>query len=223
MTRLLLIDDDRTLAMLLRSVLLEHGYELDWADRPSTGLAKLDTRPDLLLLDIMLPEQNGFDICQRLRAAGNGIPIIMLTARGEDNDRIKGLKLGADDYLAKPFNHLELIARIEAVLRRQGRWRANPSDTNNRLDHARRTLWLAGNEHILTATEFRLLETLTAAPGRVFSRQELMEALDEAGAIEAFDRAIDSHISRLRSRIEADARNPQHLHTVRGMGYRFTW
>lgn len=223
MTRLLLIDDDRTLAMLLRSVLLEHGYELDWADRPSTGLAKLDTRPDLLLLDIMLPEQNGFEICQRLRAAGNGIPIIMLTARGEDNDRIKGLKLGADDYLAKPFNHLELIARIEAVLRRQGRLRASLSDTRNRLDHARRTLWLAGKEHILTAAEFRLLETLTAAPGRVFSRQELMEALDEAGAIETFDRAIDSHISRLRSRIEADARNPQHLHTVRGMGYRFTW
>jgi DNA-binding response OmpR family regulator len=222
MPRLLMIDDDRTLAMLLRSVLAEHGYELDWAERPSTGLPKLREHPDLLLLDVMLPERDGFEVCRELRAAGNPIPIIMLTGRGADTDRIQGLKLGADDYLPKPFNHLELIARVEAVLRRQGAWQ-RPASEPNRLDHDRRTLWLAGTEHTLTAAEYRLLETLTAAPGRVFSRQELMDSLDEAGANEAFDRAIDSHISRLRNKIEQDARHPQHLHTLRGMGYRFTW
>lgn len=226
MPRLLMIDDDRTLAMLLRSVLAAHGYELDWADRPSSGLPKLQQHPDLLLLDVMLPERDGFDVCRELRAAGNPIPIIMLTGRGADTDRIQGLKLGADDYLPKPFNHLELIARVEAVLRRQGAWNTpvTPAPVpTDRLDHARRTLWLAGREYPLTAAEFRLLETLTAAPGRVFSRNELMASLDEAGASEAFDRAIDSHISRLRNKIEKDARHPQHLHTLRGMGYRFTW
>lgn len=221
MRKLLLIDDDRTLAMLLKSVLFEHGFELEWADRPSAGLPKLAERPELLLLDVMMPEQDGFEVCRQLRERGEETPIIMLTGRGDDMDRIKGLNLGADDYLAKPFNHLELLARIGAVLRRRPRPDAPAS--GSRLDHERRTLWLEGREIGLTAAEYRLLRAMTEAPGRVFSRAELLDTLDEAGAAESFDRAIDSHLSRLRNKVEADPRNPRHLHTVRGMGYKFQW
>ena len=221
MRKLLLIDDDRTLAMLLKSVLSEHGFELDWADRPSAGLPKLADRPELLLLDVMMPEQDGFEVCRQLRERGEETPIIMLTGRGDDMDRIKGLNLGADDYLPKPFNHLELLARIGAVLRRRPAPEASAS--TSRLDHERRTLWLDGREIGLTAAEYRLLRAMTETPGRVFSRAELLDSLDEAGAAESFDRAIDSHLSRLRNKVEADPRNPRHLHTVRGMGYKFQW
>ncbi len=219
MRKLLLIDDDQTLAMLLKSVLAEEGFDLVWADRPSKGIPLLADKPELLLLDVMLPELDGFEVVRKLREAGEQTPIIMLTGKGGDTDRIKGLNLGADDYLPKPFNHLELLARVAAVLRRRP-----PLETSgNTLDKDRRTLRLAGREFALTATEYRLLEALTDAPGRVFSRAELMDVLDEAGAVEAFDRAVDSHVSRLRSKIELDPRNPRHLFTVRGMGYRFQW
>jgi DNA-binding response OmpR family regulator len=191
-----------------------------WGDRPSRGLALLKSqRPELLLLDVMLPEKNGFDVVKELREAGDTTPIIMLTARGAAPDRIGGLKLGADDYVPKPFDHLELVARVEAVLRRTP---AAESPANG-LDRDRRTLRLGGREHALTAMEYRILEALTSAPGRVYSRTELMGLLDEAGALESFDRAIDSHMSRLRSKIEEDPRNPRHLLTARGMGYRFQW
>lgn len=222
MRKLLMIDDDQTLAMLLRSVLAQEGFDLLWADRPSKGIAMLAERPELLLLDVMLPELDGFEVVKRLRDAGEQTPIIMLTGKGGDADRIRGLNLGADDYLAKPFNHLELLARVGAVLRRRPAAEA-ASPAADRLDKDRRTLFLGGTEFSLTATEYRLLEALTGAPGRVFSRAELMDAMDEAGAVEAFDRAIDSHVSRLRSKIEADPRHPKHLFTVRGMGYRFQW
>ena len=219
MRKLLMIDDDQTLAMLLKSVLAQEGFELAWADRPSKGIPLLADRPELLLLDVMLPELDGFEVLRKLRAEGEQTPIIMLTGKGDDTDRIKGLNLGADDYLAKPFNHLELLARVAAVLRRRPPAEA-PGD---RFDKERRTLRLGGREIPLTATEYRLLEALTAAPGRVFSRAELMDVLDEAGATEAFDRAVDSHVSRLRGKVELDPRNPRHLFTVRGLGYRFQW
>jgi DNA-binding response OmpR family regulator len=142
----------------------------------------------------------------------------MLTARGDDLDRIRGLQIGADDYLAKPFNPLELIARVEAVLRR-----ARHQDTSNGLDHGNRTLCLDGEDIPLTPSEYRLIEAMTASPGRVFTRDQLLDLLDAAGAGESFDRAIDIHVSRLRGKIEEDARNPRHLITVRGLGYRFEW
>jgi DNA-binding response OmpR family regulator len=218
--KLLLVDDDATLAMLLKALMAQHGYDLAWADRPSKGLEMLADGPELLLLDVMLPERSGFELCQELRAAGNETPIIMLTARGAAADRVGGLKLGADDYLAKPFDHLELVARVEAVLRRRP---AQAVPAGNGLDRDRRTLRLAGREIVLTAMEYRLVDALVSAPGRVFARSELMSLLDDAGALESFDRAIDSHISRLRNKLELDARNPEHLVTVRGMGYRFQW
>ncbi|MDB5100086.1 MAG: two component transcriptional regulator, winged helix family [Cyanobacteria bacterium RYN_339] len=220
MRKILLIDDDETLAMLLKALLEQHGYDLHWGDRPSKGMALLKSvRPELLLLDVMLPEKNGFDVVKELREQGDTTPIIMLTARGAAPDRIGGLKLGADDYLAKPFDHLELVARVEAVLRRT----PAAESPSNGLDRERRTLRLGGTEFALTSMEYRLLDALTSAPGRVYSRTELMGLLDEAGALESFDRAIDSHMSRLRNKIEADPRNPRHLMTSRGMGYRFQW
>jgi OmpR family response regulator RpaB len=222
MRKLLLVDDDETLALLLKALMAQHGYDLAWADRPSKGMALLAEKPDLLLLDVMLPERSGFEVCKELRATGNQIPIIMLTARGDAADRVGGLKLGADDYLPKPFDHLELMARVEAVLRRQPVAAEEPA-AGSGLDRDRRTLRLGGREIVLTAMEYRLLDALTGTPGRVYSRGELISMLDEAGTLESFDRAIDSHISRLRTKIESDPRNPRHLHTVRGMGYRFQW
>jgi DNA-binding response OmpR family regulator len=219
---LLLIDDDRDLATLLGAFVARHGYSLEWADRPSTGLARLASqqlvRPELLLLDVMLPEQDGFAVCAGLRAQGDATPVIMLTARGDDLDRIRGLQTGADDYLAKPFNPLELVARVEAVLRR-----SPPVKPLSQLDPDARTLTLAGRAVPLTPSEYRLLEAMTQAPGQVFSRDRLLDLLDEAGATDSFDRAIDIHISRLRLKLETDPRQPKHMLTVRGVGYRFSW
>jgi DNA-binding response OmpR family regulator len=220
MTRkLLLIDDDRDLAQLLTDFVGRQGYELLWADRPSAGFNHLEDRPDLILLDVMLPEMDGFAVCTELRSRGVATPIIMLTARGDDMDRIQGLRLGADDYLPKPFNPLELLARVEAVLRR-----VPPEERpENGLDADTRALRLEGREVPLTPTEYKLLEAMTASPGRAFTRDQLLDLLDEAGAVEAFDRAIDIHISRLRAKVEEDPKQPRHLQTVRGVGYRFTW
>ncbi|HBN09759.1 MAG TPA: DNA-binding response regulator [Cyanobacteria bacterium UBA8530] len=218
--KLLLIDDDKELAMLLRDFVQRHGFDLVWADRPSVGFGFLDegkVRPELVLLDVMLPEMDGFEVCRLLRKARNQVPVIMLTARGDDPDCIRGLQIGADDYLAKPFNPLELIARIEAVLRR-----ARLKDASNGLDQGNRTLSLDGEDIPLTPSEYRLIEAMTASPGRVFSRDQLLDLLD-AGGGESFDRAIDIHVSRLRGKLEEDARNPRHLITVRGLGYRFEW
>lgn len=217
--KLLLIDDDRQLAILLKDFVERHGYAMDWADRPSLGLERLADGPDLVLLDVMLPEQDGFAVCQAMREAGNTTPVIMLTARGDDLDRIRGLRTGADDYLPKPFNPLELIARVEAVLRRVPR-AASP---RNRLDEDTRMLHLDGREVPLTPSEYRIMAAMTAASGRAFSRDQLLDLMDEAGAVESFDRAIDIHISRLRSKLEVDPRRPKHLLTVRGLGYRFEW
>ena len=218
---LLLIDDDHALAELLGDFVARHGYALEWADRPSSGLAAMARRrPDLLLLDVMLPERDGFAVCRELRAGGDATPVIMLTARGDDLDRIRGLQIGADDYLPKPFNPLELIARVEAVLRRA---KPQASPPGRGLDPDRRLMRLGGREAPLTPSEYRLLEALTAQPGRAFTRDQLLGLLDEAGATEAFDRAIDIHVSRLRAKLEVDPRQPRHLVTVRGLGYRWQW
>jgi two-component system phosphate regulon response regulator OmpR len=215
---LLLIDDDADLAGLLQDFLGRQGYDVRWADRPSAGrAAMLAQTTRLLLLDVMLPEQDGFAVLQDLRAGGSTLPVIMLTAKGDDDDRIRGLQSGADDYLPKPFNHKELLARIEAVLRRV----APPSAPGVRLDPDLRTLVLPDRQVRLTPTEYKLLDRLLYPPGIVLSRAQLLDALDETGASDSFDRAIDLHISRLRQKLEIDPKHPQHLLTVWGIGYRF--
>jgi two-component system phosphate regulon response regulator OmpR len=215
---LLLIDDDADLAGLLQDFLGRQGYEVMWADRPSAGRVALRERsPQLVLLDVMLPEQDGFAVLQDLRTSGSNVPVIMLTAKGDDVDRIRGLQTGADDYLPKPFNPKELLARIEAVLRRVSR----PTGRGIRLDDEHRQLVLPDRQVSLTPREYRLLERLMNPPGVVLSRSQLLDALDETGASDSFDRAIDLHISRLRQKIELDPKQPQHLLTVWGIGYRF--
>ncbi|MBM3268105.1 MAG: response regulator transcription factor [Candidatus Sericytochromatia bacterium] len=219
--KLLLIDDDRDLARLLGDFVRLHGFELIWADRPSAGVSRLADAPDLLLLDVMLPERDGFEVCRELRASGVQTPVIMLTARGDDLDRIRGLNLGADDYLPKPFNPVELIARVEAVLRRAAR--PDQPRKGQGLDPDTRAFRLGDREVPLTPSEYRIMQALTGSPGRAFTRDQLLDLLDDAGAIDAFDRAIDIHVSRLRSKIEPEPRRPRHLLTVRGVGYRFEW
>lgn len=215
---LLLIDDDFDLAGLLQDFLGRQGYDVVWADRPSTGKTVLQERqPRLLLLDVMLPEQDGFSVLQDLRQSGSDVPVIMLTAKGDDDDRIRGLQAGADDYLSKPFNPRELLARIEAVLRRVHR----SPEARVRLDHDHRRLILPDRQVSLTPREYRLVNRLMDPPGIVLSRAQLLDALDETGTSDSFDRAIDLHISRLRQKLEVDPRQPKHLVTVWGIGYRF--
>jgi DNA-binding response OmpR family regulator len=215
---LLLIDDDADLADLLQDYLGRQGYEVLWADRPSAGRNLLRAQaPRLLLLDVMLPEQDGFAVLQDLRQGGSDVPVIMLTAKGDDIDRIRGLRAGADDYLPKPFNPKELLARIEAVLRRSGQ----PPGQGIRLDAEQRHLVMPDRLVSLTPTEYKLLERLMNPPGIVLSRAQLLDALDETGASDSFDRSIDLHISRLRQKVELDPKHPRHLLTVWGIGYRF--
>ena len=215
---LLLIDDDQKLARLLTAFSTTQGFTLFWADRPSAAEPFLAAGVDLILLDVMLPEQDGFAVCRSLRESGNQTPIIMLTAKGDDLDRIQGLKLGADDYLPKPFNPMELFARVEAVLRRVP---VTKPQTDG-LDPDRLILTVGGRQIQLTTSEFLLVKAMTASPGRIYTRDQLLAVLGE-DASDRFDRSIDAHISRLRTRVELDSRHPQHVITVRGLGYRFEW
>lgn len=220
--QILLIDDDESLARLLKAYLGRQGYEVTWAPRPSVGLAKMADGPDLVLLDVMMPEQDGFSVCSQLRQAGYQTPVIMLTARGNPADRVQGLRGGADDYVPKPFEPLELLARIEAVLRRAPKPDAAP-EPQCRLDADHKVLHLGDRQVPLTLSEFRLLEAMTARPGKLFNRDQLLDLMDIAGALDASDRAVDVHVSRLRAKLEVDPRQPKHLITVRGLGYRFEW
>ena len=222
---LLLIEDDPRLAAMLADYLGSNGFTLEVAATGADGLARLP-RGDyaLLLLDLTLPDIDGLDVCKAARAlpAGGALPILMLTARGDAMDRVLGLELGADDYLAKPFEPRELLARIRALLRRHGN--ATNSDTlrfdDLEIDRAARRVRVGGEERPLTGAQFDLLVTLAESAGRVLSREQLMERA-RGEALEAFDRSIDVHISRIRAAIEDDPRHPRRILTLRGAGYLF--
>ncbi|HXH84346.1 MAG TPA: response regulator transcription factor [Candidatus Tectomicrobia bacterium] len=219
----LLIEDDARLASLVTEYLGRHHVQVTVAADGDRGLAALRRSPvDLVLLDVMLPGVDGFEVCRRIRAepAMAGVPIIMLTARGEDVDRIVGLELGADDYLAKPFNPRELLARIRAVLRRAegpgGRRRVRIGGLQ--LDLDAREASVDGRRLPLTAYEFDLLAALARAAGRVLTRDQLLDAL-KSQSHEPFDRSIDVHVARLRGKLERDPKQPDYIRTVRGVGY----
>jgi len=221
--RLLIIDDDVRLADMLRTYLSQRGLHVDCRPDVATGLSALaDGGYDALVLDVMLPDGDGFDVLRRVRA-GSDIPIVMLTARGEPMDRIVGLEMGADDYLPKPFDPRELLARIRAVLRRRS---PAPASANTLrfedlvIDPGARSVTKGGAEVRLTGHQFDLLVALASRAGRVLSRDALMEAV-RGEALEAFDRSIDVHISRIRAAIEDDPKKPRHIVTVRGSGYVF--
>jgi DNA-binding response OmpR family regulator len=221
-TAALLIDDDARLGALVKEHLGQHDIDVTVVADGERGLATLRKgRFDVLLLDLMLPGLDGLEICRRVRATPElaALPVIMLTARGDDVDKIIGLELGADDYLAKPFNARELLARIRAVLRR-GRAVASERLRVGRIeiDLAAREVTVAGTRTLLTSYEFDLLATLARAGGRVLSREQLLDAL-KGGGSESFDRSIDVHVSRLRAKLEDDPKAPRHIKTVRGVGY----
>jgi DNA-binding response OmpR family regulator len=226
--RLLMIEDDHRLAAMVSEYLTQSGFTVRHAPDGASGLAALQDGPiDLVLLDLMLPDADGLDICRAIRAlpgAPARVPVLMLTAKGDAMDRIVGLELGADDYLPKPFEPRELLARIRAVLRRQdappGAARQVMQFGSLEIDRDARTVAVSGTQRELTSYQFDLLVTLAERAGRVLTRDQIMEAV-RGRELEAFDRSIDVHMGRIRAAIEADVKNPKRILTVRGVGYVF--
>ncbi len=220
MIRALLIEDDRKLAGLLTEFLGQHGVEAVVAPDGVQALQQIGQgRFDILLVDLMLPGMDGLTLTRRIRERSN-TPLIMVTARGDDADKIVGLELGADDYLAKPFNPRELLARIRAVLRRtEPAEQARFISGGLAIDYAAREVTVEGRRLSLTAHEYDLLCALARNAGRVLTRDQLLEQMKGENADDAFDRSIDVHVSRLRQKIEPDPRHPRYVKTVRGAGY----
>lgn len=223
--KILIVEDEKKTGEYLTKGLTEAGFVVDLADNGLNGYHLAMTSDyDLLILDIMLPDVNGWDIVRMLRAAGKGMPILLLTALGTIEHRVKGLELGADDYLVKPFSPRELVARARALLRRV---HADSEPQREVLEFGELTIDVSGhkvlvnNEEIdLTASEFKLLTTLSRYPGRVYSRMELVEKV-LGYDFEGYERTIDSHVKNLRAKIGDNPRSPKWLHTVHGVGYRF--
>ena len=223
---ILLVDDEDSVQKLLTYPLERDGFRVVQARDGEQALRMFgDERIDLVVLDLMLPKVDGLEVCKRLRADSN-VPIIMLTARGEELDKVLGLELGADDYITKPFSIREFRSRVRALLRRAGlpRERAREAETIEsgelRIDPARRTLELGGEPVQLTYGEFELLTALASEPARVFTREMLLRALWGDSAYRE-PRTIDVHVRHLREKLERDPREPEYIFTVRGVGYRF--
>jgi DNA-binding response OmpR family regulator len=226
-----MIEDDQRLAAMVAAYLEQNGYFVDHLGTAAAGLARLSEAPPgayaLVLLDLMLPDADGLDVCRRLRALPpplGAIPIVMLTAKGDPFDRIVGLELGADDYLPKPFEPRELLARLRAVLRRPTTATQQASQALRfgrlEIDQDARLARIDGVERPLTSYQFDLLLALAERAGRVLSREQLVDAV-KGEAHDPFDRSIDVHIGRLRAALEDDPRNPRRILTVRGAGYVF--
>jgi two-component system alkaline phosphatase synthesis response regulator PhoP len=220
---ILVVDDEARIVKLVRDYLVRAGFDVLSAGDGETALrlVRLE-QPDLIVLDLMLPGVDGLDVCRRLRQE-SGVPIIMLTARVEEADRIVGLELGADDYVTKPFSPGELVARVRATLRRAS-GQVGPATVLRagavELDTAALAATVGGQPVDLTPSEFQLLATLVRQPGRIFSREQLLEAMHGV-AFDGYDRSVDSHVKNLRRKIEPDPRQPRYIQTVYGVGYRF--
>ena len=223
--KILIIDDDARLAAMVCDYLVAAGFVVERQLTARDGIdAATRHSPDAVILDLMLPDGDGFDVCRRLRAAGSEVPILMLTARGEDTDRIVGLEIGADDYLPKPFNPRELLARLRAILRRRGRAAGTEVDVLRfgrlTIDRGARSVRIDGEARAMTSYQFDLLVALAENAGRVLNRDRLLD-LVKGEELEAFDRSIDVHVSRIRAAIEDDSKHPHRIITVRGSGYVF--
>lgn len=225
--RLVIVEDEKDIVELVRYNFRKEGFDVESFGRGKEGLAFLERNPaDLVILDIMLPDQDGFDICRRMRVHERlkTVPVIFLTAKGEEIDRVVGLEIGADDYVVKPFSPRELVARVKAILRRHERG-AEKGEVIEfpglRLDSRTHEITVSGRAVELSALEFKLLQTLAAQPRRVFTRERL---LDEVWGRDRFvtPRTVDVHIRRLREKIEVHADKPRFIQTIRGSGYRFT-
>ncbi len=224
-----MIEDDTRLATMVGEYLGQSGFGFAHVADGTSGLSRLQdgAPPDLIILDLMLPDMDGLQVCRSIRALGSDAsrtPILMLTAKGDPMDRIIGLEMGADDYLPKPFEPRELLARIRAVLRRRGEGTTPAAKLlrfgSLEIDRDARTVMVAGAACELTSYQFDLLITLAERAGRVLTRDQIMEAV-RGRELEAFDRSIDVHMGRIRAVIEQDAKNPKRILTVRGVGYVF--
>ena len=230
--QILVVDDDKEIARLLRGYLEKAGFGVLVAHDGGTAVHTLRRdKPDLLLLDLMLPDMDGYDITRLVRTDANlqQIPIIMITARVEDSDKIVGLELGADDYVTKPFNPAEVVARVRAQLRAKSRLTGSDDGLETavfqiaglHMDTGRREVKVNGQAVELTPSEFSLLQTMLENPGFVFTRSELIERGLGQEYI-GMDRTLDSHIKNLRRKIEPDPKNPTFIQTVYGIGYRLS-
>jgi DNA-binding response OmpR family regulator len=225
---ILIVEDERAVARGLEYGLRAEGYETLWAATGQQALDLTRTRdPQVILLDIRLPDISGFDVCRQLRAEGKRQPILMLTARDEETDRVLGLELGADDYVVKPYSLREVISRVRALLRRAYGELAAPSGGCRLgfgevvLDLERLQVYRGGQLIYLTPTEFRLLRHLISNPERPFSRTELIEAVWGYASEISHERTVDVHIRHLRQKLEENPSQPRWLVTVRGIGYKF--
>ena len=231
-SQLLMIEDDARLAQMVGDYLAQSGLQVLHRGDGESGLQRLQNPegaplPELVILDLMLPGIDGLEVCRRIRALPGSvarIPILMLTAKGDAMDRVIGLEIGADDYLPKPFEPRELLARIRALLRRREAGSAQAEHVMRfgqlEIDRDARTVSVAGQPAELTSYQFDLLVTMAERAGRVLSREQIMEAV-RGRELEAFDRSIDVHMGRIRAAIEADPKNPRRILTVRGVGYVF--
>ncbi len=219
--RILVVEDDLSILSGLSINLRFDGYQVLQAQDGGLGLQRaIDEQPDLVILDVMLPQMNGYEVLKELRRRGCNVPVVMLSAKGMETDKVLGLDLGADDYVVKPFSLQELLARIKAVLRRRYGAQELITFGDTAVDLAAKRATRAGKLVELTAQEFRLLAHLVAHPGRVFSRQALISGawgFDYQGT----ERTVDNFVRQLRQKFESNADNPRHFLTVRGLGYRF--
>jgi two-component system alkaline phosphatase synthesis response regulator PhoP len=225
MTTILVVEDEMKIARLVRDYLVDAGFDVIVAgDGGAAVSAAHGQKPDLIVLDLGLPGRDGLDVTRDLRRT-SAVPIVMLTARGDESDRIVGLELGADDYVVKPFSPKELVARVRAVLRRTATARAAAGPEIVRaagveIDMPRMRVTVDGRPVDLTPTEFQLLAALVREPGRVFTRSQLLDAVHGV-AFESYERAIDAHVKNIRKKIEPAPSHPRYLLTVHGVGYRF--
>ena len=226
----LIIEDDQKIADLVKIHLNDMGYELEHASDGQAGLdLALKHNYALIILDLMLPKLDGMEVCKRIRTTKKHMPILMLTAKSEELDKVLGLELGADDYLTKPFSIRELIARIKAIFRRMEVDKQEPEFVDEKkiiefgdlkINLEKRRVFLEGEPLELTAKEFELLALFAKNPGRTYSRQELLDIVWGYQFI-GYEHTVNSHINRLRNKIEEDTSNPTYVQTVWGVGYRF--
>jgi DNA-binding response OmpR family regulator len=227
--KILVIEDDTDITRLLEINLKDMGYEVTLAHNGATGLKHaVNGTFDLIILDIMLPGVDGLEICKRLRSRSNYTPIMMLTCKSSELDRVLGLELGADDYITKPFSIKELLARVKAMFRRMEALQSPPTRGEEKrievgeltIDVEKHTVVIGGKPLHLTAKEFDLLLHFARHPGRVYSRSQLLDAVWGYG-YESYQHTVNSHINRLRSKIEQDPTRPRYILTVWGVGYKF--
>ena len=218
----LVVEDERKISSIVRGYLEREGFQVSVAETGREAL-KLMTNPfSIIILDLMLPDMQGEELCRIVRETSE-VPVIMLTAKSDEEDRIRGLGIGADDYVVKPFSPRELVARVKALLRRSGKSRGDVSTFNKgalRIDQGTHDVFLHEKRVVLTPTEFKILVALAENPGRVFSRDQLVTMV-QGYDFEGYDRTVDAHVKNLRHKIERDSREPEFIKTVYGVGYKF--